>query len=104
MGYTMKGFGGFGNSPLHQKKEIDFKKTNNYSNTDKIDFNKSNNYKATTTSEQDETAGAIEINDPEGMYGPGKGRRLFQLSEKELQDLGFSPEKIKEIKANKTAK
>jgi hypothetical protein len=50
-----------------------------------------------TTTEQDETAGDIEINDPEGMYGPGKGKRLFEMSEKELKALGFSPKKIKEI-------
>ncbi len=93
MGYVMNGFSGFGNSPVKQKKEIDFKKTNDYS--------KSNNYKAKTTSEQDETAGDKAINDPEGMYGPGKGRRLFELSKKELQDLGFSPDKIKEIMAKK---
>ena len=91
MGYVMKGFGGFGNSPVKQKKEIDFKKTNDYS--------KSNNYR--TTTEQDETAGDKAINDPEGMYGPGKGRKLFELSKKELQDLGFSPDKIKEIMAKK---
>ena len=91
MGYAMKGFGGFWNSPVKQKKEIDFKKTNDYS--------KSNNYR--TTTEQDETAGDKAINDPEGMYGPGKGRKLFELSKKELQDLGFSPDKIKEIMAKK---
>jgi hypothetical protein len=38
-----------------------------------------------TTTEQDETAGDIEINDPAGMYGPGKGKRLSELSKKELQ-------------------
>ena len=53
-----------------------------------------------TTTEQDETAGDIEINDPEGMYGPGKGKRLFEMSEKELKALGFSPKKIKEIMAD----
>jgi hypothetical protein len=39
MGYAMKGFGGFGNSPAKQT-------------TDKA------------------------INDPEGMYGPGKGKQI----------------------------
>jgi hypothetical protein len=53
-----------------------------------------------TTTEQDETAGDIEINDPAGMYGPGKGKRLFEMSEKELKALGFSPKKIKEIMAD----
>jgi hypothetical protein len=55
-----------------------------------------------TTTEQDETAGDIEINDPAGMYGPGKGKRLFEMSEKELKALGFSPKKIKEIMADGT--
>ncbi len=66
-----------------------------------------------TTTEQDETAGDIEINDPiknpdgslsssEGMYGPGKGKKLSELSKKELEALGFSPEKIKEIMASGT--
>ena len=50
-----------------------------------------------TTTEQDETAGDKAINDPEGMYGPGKGKRLFEMSKKEVQDLGFGPDKIKEI-------
>ena len=53
-----------------------------------------------TTTEQDETAGDIEINDPAGMYGSGKGKRLFEMSEKELKALGFSPKKIKEIMAS----
>ena len=53
-----------------------------------------------TTTEQDETAGDIEINDPAGMYGSGKGKRLFEMSEKELKALGFSPKKIKEIMAD----
>jgi hypothetical protein len=53
-----------------------------------------------TTTEQDETAGDIEINDPAGMYGPGKGKRLFEMSEKELKALGFNPKKIKEIMAD----
>ena len=63
-----------------------------------------------TTTEQDETAGDIEINDPiknpdgslsssEGMYGSGKGKKLSELSKKELEALGFSPKKIKEIMA-----
>ena len=52
------------------------------------------------TTEQDETAGDIEINDPADMYGPGKGKRLFEMSEKELKALGFSPKKIKEIMAD----
>ena len=95
------------NSPLPQK--IDFNKSNDYS--------KSNNYKTKTTktTEQDRREGDIAINDPiknpdgslsssEGMYGPGKGKQLSELSKKELEALGFSPEKIKEIKANKTAK
>jgi hypothetical protein len=63
MGYAMKGFGGFGNSPAKQ-----------------------------TTDEA--------INDPASMYGPGKGKRLFEMSKKELQDLGFGPDKIKEIMAD----
>ena len=50
-----------------------------------------------TTTDQDETAGDKAINDPEGMYGPGKGKRLFEMSEKELKALGFNPKKIKEI-------
>jgi hypothetical protein len=53
-----------------------------------------------TTTEQDETAGDKAINDPASMYGPGKGRRLSELSKKELQDLGFGPDKIKEIMAD----
>ena len=53
-----------------------------------------------TTTDQDETAGDKAINDPEGMYGPGKGKRLFEMSEKELKALGFSPKKIKEIMAD----
>ena len=53
-----------------------------------------------TTTEQDETAGDIEINDPAGMYGSGKGKRLFEMSEKELKALGFGPKKIKEIMAD----
>jgi hypothetical protein len=53
-----------------------------------------------TTTKQDETAGDIEINDPAGMYGSGKGKRLFEMSEKELKALGFSPKKIKEIMAD----
>ena len=53
-----------------------------------------------TTTEQDETAGDKAINDPEGMYGPGKGKRLFEMSEKELKALGFGPKKIKEIMAS----
>jgi hypothetical protein len=63
-----------------------------------------------TTTEQDEKAGDIEINDPiknpdgslsssEGMYGSGKGKKLSELSKKELEALGFSPKKIKEIMA-----
>jgi hypothetical protein len=52
-----------------------------------------------TTTEQDETAGDIEINDPAGMYGSGKGKRLFEMSEKELKALGFR-KKIKEIMAD----
>jgi hypothetical protein len=40
------------------------------------------------------------INDPASMYGPGKGKRLFEMSKKELQDLGFGPDKIKEIMAD----
>ena len=55
-----------------------------------------------TTTEQDETAGAIEINDPAGMYGPGKGRKLSELTKEELKALGFSEEKIKEIMASGT--
>jgi hypothetical protein len=55
-----------------------------------------------TTTEQDETAGDIEINDPAGMYGPGKGKKLSELSKKELQNLGFGPDKIKEIMADGT--
>ena len=55
-----------------------------------------------TTTDQDETAGDKAINDPEGMYGPGKGKRLFEMSEKELKALGFSPKKIKEIMASGT--
>jgi hypothetical protein len=55
-----------------------------------------------TTTEQDETAGDKAINDPEGMYGPGKGKRLFEMSEKELKALGFGPKKIKEIMASGT--
>jgi hypothetical protein len=51
------------------------------------------------TTDQDETAGDKAINDPAGMYGPGKGKRLFEMSKKELQDLGFGPDKIKEIMA-----
>ena len=50
MGYAMKGFSGFGNSPVKQK--IDFKKTNNYR----------------TTTEQDRAAGDKRINDPEGKH------------------------------------
>jgi hypothetical protein len=53
-----------------------------------------------TTTDQDETAGDKAINDPEGMYGPGKGKRLFEMSEKELKALGFGPKKIKEIMAS----
>ena len=53
-----------------------------------------------TTTDQDETAGDKAINDPEGMYGPGKGKRLFEMSEKELKALGFNPKKIKEIMAD----
>ena len=53
-----------------------------------------------TTTDQDETAGDKAINDPEGMYGPGKGKRLFEMSEKELKALGFGPKKIKEIMAD----
>ena len=53
-----------------------------------------------TTTKQDETAGDKAINDPEGMYGSGKGKRLFEMSEKELKALGFSPKKIKEIMAD----
>jgi hypothetical protein len=52
------------------------------------------------TTDQDETAGDKAINDPAGMYGPGKGKRLFEMSKKELQDLGFGPDKIKEIMAD----
>ena len=55
-----------------------------------------------TTTDQDETAGDKAINDPEGMYGPGKGKRLFEMSEKELKALGFGPKKIKEIMASGT--
>jgi hypothetical protein len=44
-----------------------------------------------TTTEQDETAGDKAINDPEGMYGPGKGKRLFEMSEKELKDFRIRP-------------
>ena len=50
-----------------------------------------------TTTDQDETAGDKAINDPEGVYGSGKGKRLFEMSEKELKALGFGPKKIKEI-------
>ena len=53
-----------------------------------------------TTTDQDETAGDKAINDPAGMYGPGKGKRLFEMSEKELKALGFGPKKIKEIMAD----
>lgn len=53
-----------------------------------------------TTTDQDETASDKAINDPEGMYGPGKGKRLFEMSEKELKALGFDPKKIKEIMAS----
>ena len=53
-----------------------------------------------TTTDQDETASDKAINDPEGMYGPGKGKRLFEMSEKELKALGFGPKKIKEIMAS----
>ena len=63
-----------------------------------------------TTTEQDRREGDIAINDPiknpdgslsssEGMYGPGKGKKLSELSKKELEALGFSPKKIKEIMA-----
>jgi hypothetical protein len=52
-----------------------------------------------TTTDQDEPAGDKAINDPEGMYGPGKGKRLFEMSEKELKALGFGPKKIKGIMA-----
>jgi hypothetical protein len=38
------------------------------------------------TPEQNETAGDIAINDPASMYGPGKGKKLSELSKKELQD------------------
>jgi hypothetical protein len=94
MAFNLRSSGPFkmmGSSPVKQKKEIDFKKTNDYS--------KSNNY--STTTEQDETAGDKAINDPEGMYGPGKGKKLSELSKKELEALGFSPKKIKEIMAKK---
>jgi hypothetical protein len=63
MGYAMKGFGGFGNSPAKQ-----------------------------TTDEA--------INDPASMYCPGKGKRLFEMSNEELKALGFGPKKIKEIMAD----
>jgi hypothetical protein len=53
-----------------------------------------------TTTEQDETAGDIEINDPEGTYGPDKGKRLFEMSKKELEALGFGPDKVREIMAD----
>jgi hypothetical protein len=56
--------------------------------------------KTPTTTEQDETAGDKAINDPEGMYGPGKGKQLSELSKKELKALGFGPKKIKEIMAD----
>jgi hypothetical protein len=49
-----------------------------------------------------QTTGDKAINDPEGMYGPGKGKRLFEMSEKELKALGFGPKKIKEIMASGT--
>jgi hypothetical protein len=35
-----------------------------------------------TTTEQDEAAGDKAINDAAGMHGTGKGRRLFELSER----------------------
>ena len=47
-----------------------------------------------------QTTGDKAINDPEGMYGPGKGKKLSELSKKELQNLGFGPDKIKEIMAD----
>jgi hypothetical protein len=50
----------------------------------------------------DEAAGDKAINDAAGMHGTGKGRRLFELSKKELQNLGFGPDKIKEIMADGT--
>ena len=150
MGYAMKGFGGFGNSPVKQTTQTG-NVTPNYkkllkserngvmayegkSNTeiqndleDRIEFineDISNNGKATnqqkidiavlkgklrkakeaalktpTTTEHDEAAGDKAINDPAGMYGPGKGKQLSELSKKELKALGFSPKKIKEIMA-----
>ena len=53
-----------------------------------------------TTTDQDETASDKAINDPEGMYGPGKGKRLFEMSKKELEALGFGPDKVREIMAD----
>jgi hypothetical protein len=53
-----------------------------------------------TTTDQDETAGDKAINDPEGMYGPGKGKRLFEMSKEELEALGFGPDKVREIMAD----
>jgi hypothetical protein len=44
-----------------------------------------------TTTEQDETAGDIEINDPAGMYGSGKGKRLFEMSEKRTKSFRIRP-------------
>jgi chromosome segregation ATPase len=71
MGYAMKGFGGFGNSPVKQKKEIDFKKTNNYK----------------TTTEQDRKAGDKRINDPEGKYSSLEEKlHNWSVDVKELED------------------
>jgi hypothetical protein len=60
MGYAMKGFGGFGNSPLKQNKTMKHPR--------------------------------ISL--------PGKGKKLFEMSNEELKALGFGPKKIKEIMAD----
>jgi hypothetical protein len=44
-----------------------------------------------TTTDQDETAGDKAINDPEGMYGPGKGKRLFEMSEERTKSFRIRP-------------